>query len=209
VAALLSAYAIWQPLRSDRETDRAIDFAADGKFPQAIAAVDRAHDHDPLTPRTYIVRSSIEDAAGHPDAARRALEQAVLDFPGDPQVWIQLAQYHLNSLNQPADALAIIRAALWLDPRSRAAQTVFLQANAALNPPAAAPVPTPPPSAPEPTPPPSTPKPPTAKPKPTPKPKATPEPEPEPKADQPKPKSTKPPPKADVPKTLGSDPPSD
>jgi hypothetical protein len=134
-AALLCAFEIWQPLRADQETDHALDLAAGGKTSQALAAVDRARDWNPLTPRSYVVRSSIEDGAGHPDQARRTLEDAVRAFSGDPQVWLQLAQYELNTLNKPADALAIIRGALYLDPQSRAAQTVFFQANALLHPP--------------------------------------------------------------------------
>jgi tetratricopeptide (TPR) repeat protein len=128
--------------------DKALDLAAEGKFQDALKAVDRANDYDPLATRPYVVRSTIEDAAGRPQAALKALEDAVVAFPGDPQTWIQLAQYQLNTLNHPADALAIVRAALYLDPQSRAAQTVFFQANAILNPP-------PPPPAPAPAPPPA------------------------------------------------------
>jgi predicted Zn-dependent protease len=155
-ASLLCAWAIWQPLRSDQETDHALDLAASGKTKQALAATKRAEDYNPLTPRPAVVKSSIEDAAGQTDQARRTLEDAVKTFPGDPQVWIQLAQYELNTLNKPADALAIIQGALYLDPQSRAAQTVFLQANALLHPvPLPAPAPAPPPApapAPAPTP---------------------------------------------------------
>jgi tetratricopeptide (TPR) repeat protein len=142
LASLLCAWTIWQPLRSDQETDHALDLAASGKTQQALAATERAQDYNPLTPRAAVVKSSIQDAAGRPDQARKTLEDAVKTFPGDPQVWIQLAQYELNTLNKPADALAIIRGALYLDPQSRAAQTVFFQANALLHP-APLPLPTP------------------------------------------------------------------
>ena len=153
-AALICAFAIWQPLRSEQEADRALDLSAEGRFPQALAAADRAHDYDPLTARPYTIRSTIHEAAGRPDEAREALEQAVIEFPSDPQTWIQLAQFHLNALNQPADALAIIKGALYLDPQSRAAQTVFLQATAALRPQAPPPPAAQPPATPE-SPPPS------------------------------------------------------
>jgi predicted Zn-dependent protease len=150
-AAVLCALAIWQPLRSDQETDHALDLAAEGKTKDALAATDSAQDRNPLTPRPYVVRSSIQDGAGQTEQARRTLEDAVKAFPGDPQVWIQLAQYELNTINKPADALAITQGALYLDPQSRAAQTVFFQANALLHPaaapapaPAAAPAPAPP-----------------------------------------------------------------
>jgi cytochrome c-type biogenesis protein CcmH/NrfG len=79
----------------------------------------------------------------------KVLERAVRAFPGDPQTWLQLAQYQLNSLSKPADALRTIAGALYLDPQSRAAQTVFFQATTALTPP---PVPNlVPPSAPAPS----------------------------------------------------------
>ena len=156
-ASLLCAWAIWQPLRSDRETDRALDLVAEGKYAQALDAADRAHEIDPLTPRPLLARSSIEDAAGRPEGALRALGETVKRFPGDPQAWIQLSQYLLNSMNRPADALAVARGALYLDPQSRAAQTAFFQASAALRP--AAPPPPPPPPAPAPPPPPPAPAP--------------------------------------------------
>jgi O-antigen ligase/polysaccharide polymerase Wzy-like membrane protein len=129
----LCAWAIWQPLRSDQESDRALDLAADSHLVEARKAAERAHEIDPLSVRPYVVRNAVEDAAGNPDAAEKALEDAVLAFPADPQTWIQLAQYQLNSRNRPADALNTIKGALYLDPQSRAAQTVYFQANAALN----------------------------------------------------------------------------
>jgi hypothetical protein len=131
--AALCAWSIWQPLRSDQESDRALDLAANNHLDAARRAAQRAHEIDPLSPRPYVIRNAVEDAAGNPAAAQKALEDAVLAFPADPQTWIQLAQYQLNSRNRPADARKIIVGALYLDPQSRAAQTVYFQANAALN----------------------------------------------------------------------------
>jgi hypothetical protein len=77
-------------------------------------------------------------------------------FPGEPQVWIRLAEYQLDTLAKPADALKTIRGALYLDPKSRAAQQVFLEARKRLNPvvptPAITPTPTTPGTAPGKTP---------------------------------------------------------
>jgi tetratricopeptide (TPR) repeat protein len=163
--AALCCWSAWQPLRSDRESDRALDLAANNHVAEARRAVQHAHEIDPLSPRPYVVRNAIEDAAGNPVAAQKALEQAVLAFPGDPQTWIQLAQYQLNSLSKPADALQTIAGALYLDPQSRAAQTVYFQASTATG---ATPTPAPAPT-PAPTPQPTVPTAP-APPAPTPKP---------------------------------------
>jgi hypothetical protein len=131
--AALCAWSIWQPLRSDHESDRALDLAANNHLAAARRAAERAHEIDPLSPRPYVVRNAVEDAAGNPAAAEKALQDAVLAFPADPQTWIQLAQYQLNSRNRPAEALKTIVGALYLDPQSRAAQTVYFQAGAELN----------------------------------------------------------------------------
>ena len=151
VCTLLCAWAIWQPLRSDNESDHALDLSANNDIGPALRAVGRAHDIDPLSPRPYVVRNAILDASGNPVGATKALQDAVRAFPADPQTWIQLAQYQLNSLNQPAEALKTVKGALYLDPQSRAAQTVYFQAGAALN---GAPSPTAPPTPPA-TPPPA------------------------------------------------------
>lgn len=143
VAALLAAYAIWQPLRSDQQSDRALDLSANSRYAAALAATDTAHDYDPLTPRPLLVRSAIEDARGDTKAAEQALVTAVRQFPAQPQTWLQLADYQLNTLNQPKAALETIRGALFLDPQSRAAQTVFFQASYRLHPPAGLPAPVP------------------------------------------------------------------
>jgi tetratricopeptide (TPR) repeat protein len=144
--AALCGWSIWQPLRSDRESDRALTLSADGHLAAARAAARHAHDIDPLSPRPYVVLSAVEDAAGDHQAALKALERAVRAFPGDPQTWLQLAQYQLNTLSKPADALRTIAAVLYLDPQSRAAQTVFFQATTALNPPPPVPNLVPPPA---------------------------------------------------------------
>jgi hypothetical protein len=151
--AALCAWSMWQPLRADHESDRALDLSADNHIAAARAAVARAHELDPTSPRPYSVRAAVEDAAGQQPAAQKALEQAVRAFPGDPQTWLQLAQYQLYGLSKPQEALQTVGGALYLDPQSRAAQTVFFNASTALNPPPPAPLPVPVPApAPAPTP---------------------------------------------------------
>ena len=127
--ALLASWSAWQPARSERASDEALALAAEGKFAEATRKASEARDINPLSPRPLIVKAAAEDGDGHPQAALRYLEEAVSDFPADPQVWIRLADFQLHSLNKPDDALKTISGALYLDPRSRAAQTVFLQAS--------------------------------------------------------------------------------
>jgi hypothetical protein len=48
--------------------------------------------------------------------------------PANPDPWVRLADFELNTLHRPALALTAIRPALYLDPRSSDAVAVFLAA---------------------------------------------------------------------------------
>ena len=141
-AALLCAWAVWQPLRSAEESDRALDLIADGKIDEAQRAAERAEDIDPLASRALVVQAAVADARPNQPRAHTLLEEAVERHPGEPQVWIRLAEYELYTLNRPADAERTITGALYLDPLSRAAQQIFLEAKQAQRP---TPPPAPPP----------------------------------------------------------------
>jgi cytochrome c-type biogenesis protein CcmH/NrfG len=56
------------------------------------------------------------------------LEEAVRLQPSNPDPWVRLAQFELNTLHRPRVALTAIRPALYLDPRSSDAVAVFLAA---------------------------------------------------------------------------------
>ena len=130
VAAVVSAWAIWQPEASSRATTDAIRLADAGDVEAAIARTHDAADANPLTSAPLLTEASIETQAGEEDAARESLEQAVLKFPGDPQTWFRLAAFQLGTLDQPAKAAATIQGAIFLDPRSVPNRVLFLQARA-------------------------------------------------------------------------------
>jgi hypothetical protein len=132
VTALLLAWAIWQPEASDRATNDALALADERKYDEAIARTTDAEDLNPLTPDPLLVRASIDTAAGREADAQMSLERAVIEFPGDPQTWYRLAAFQLGTLNAPEQALDTLRGALYLDPHSRAAGQLFLDARARL-----------------------------------------------------------------------------
>jgi O-Antigen ligase len=134
LVALACAWAVWQPQRSDAETSRALDLLDKRQISAAAKAADDARRIDPLSPNPLLASAAIEDARGYKAAALAHLVSAVKRFPGEPQVWVRLAEYQLDSLAKPADALQTIRGALYLDPQSRAVQQVFLEATRRLNP---------------------------------------------------------------------------
>jgi tetratricopeptide (TPR) repeat protein len=132
VTALILAWAIWQPEASDRETNRALELIDARDFDAAIAKTEDAAETNPLSPEPLLVRAVAETSAGNETAARRTLEQAVLEFPGDPQTWLRLASFQLGTLDRPAEALESVRAVLFLDPLSRPGGQLFLDARVRL-----------------------------------------------------------------------------
>jgi tetratricopeptide (TPR) repeat protein len=128
VTALLCVWTIWQPEASERASNTALDLIDSGKIAQARGEAKNAHDANPLSPRPFIVGASVEEAAGNNREAVATLEQAALEFPGDPQTWLRLAGFQLNTLDQPDKALQTLSAALYLDPHSKVGRALFLQA---------------------------------------------------------------------------------
>ena len=126
--ALAGAWAIWQPLRAEHASDAALAALGEGRAPDAAVQAQAARDRNPLALRPLFDLSTVHDAAGRKDAAQRALEDAVRLQPANPESWTQLATYQLNVLNQPTVAFQSARAALFLDPKSPAAQSLFLEA---------------------------------------------------------------------------------
>jgi predicted Zn-dependent protease len=130
VAAILIAWAVWQPEASDRAIGDALRLSDAGQLDAAIAKTNDAADSNPLSSDPLLTRAAIETEAGQEGAARRTLEEAVLKFPGEPQTWYRLAAFQLGTLDQPVKAAATVGAAIFLDPKSAQNQALFLQAKA-------------------------------------------------------------------------------
>jgi hypothetical protein len=128
--AALVAWSIWQPEASDRATNDALALLDEKKYDEAIAKTKDAEKLNPLTPDPLLVRASIETAANREQDAQRNLERAVILFPGDPQTWYRLAAFQLGTIDAPEQAADTVRGALYLDPHSRAASQLFLDARA-------------------------------------------------------------------------------
>jgi tetratricopeptide (TPR) repeat protein len=131
LVAVLCAWAIDQPERSDSATNDALALVAQGHFQAALSEADHAHNLNPLSPKPLLVRAAVQDSAGDHQAALTTLEAAVIEQPSNPQLWMKLADYQLNTMHQARAALASLGAALYLDPLEQSAQQQFLQASAA------------------------------------------------------------------------------
>jgi len=129
VTAALLAGAIWQPERSSRASAAALNDIEKGDLADAAKRARTAKKADPLALQPRFAEASVASAAGRTGVARRILERTVLDFPGDPQSWLQLAEFELRH-GEPLRSLEVVRGALYLDPFSKRARRVQEQARA-------------------------------------------------------------------------------
>jgi hypothetical protein len=126
--ALCAAWAVYQPQRSDHANDQALDLLAKKRLPAATKKADRAHSIDPASLTPLWTKAAIDVAGNNLGGAEVQFQTAVFDQPSNPEAWTRLAEFELYRNNQPAKALQIVEGALYLDPRSAAAQTVFFDA---------------------------------------------------------------------------------
>jgi Flp pilus assembly protein TadD len=114
VAALLAAWAQWQPQRSDDASQEALSLSATNPS-AALTAAQNAVDYDPVSAEALFTLSTIQQHAGQSALARATLVRAVHLQPSNPQTWKALGEYDLQN-GRPAEALNELRATVYLNP---------------------------------------------------------------------------------------------
>ncbi len=123
VAALLAAWAQWQPQRSADASQEALVLSA--RDPAAArAAAQNAVDYDPVSAEALFTLSTIQQHAGESALARATLVRAVHLQPSNPQTWKALGEYDLRNGN-PKAALDELRATVYLNPEAVAPLSVI------------------------------------------------------------------------------------
>jgi tetratricopeptide (TPR) repeat protein len=132
VAALAFVWAIWQPEASERKIDVAVAQSDRGNEAGAAASAQEAAEANPLSSQPLLLKAAVEARGNRLPASQTDLQRAVLKFPNEPQTWLQLASFQLRDQVRPDAALETVKGALYLDPRSRLARQLFLDARAVL-----------------------------------------------------------------------------
>ena len=114
IAALLAAWAQWQPQRSADASQEALSLSATNPR-AALTAAQNAVDYDPVSAEALFTLSTIQQHAGQSALARATLVRAVHLQPSNPQTWKALGEYDLQN-GRPADALNELRATVYLNP---------------------------------------------------------------------------------------------
>ena len=123
--ALLAAWTEWQPQRSVEASEQAV--ALIKQNPQAaLRAAQAGVERDPLSAVALFRLSAVEHAIGESALARATLQKAVQMQPSNPETWLTLGEYDLK--DNPRAAVGELRAAVYLNPESIAAQNAYVQA---------------------------------------------------------------------------------
>jgi hypothetical protein len=133
IAALLAAWAQWQPQRSMEASQRALALLTAN--PQAAQdSANAAVARDPLSVQALFTLSAVQHARGEAALARTTLQRAVRLQPSNPQTWLTLGEYDLASAHAGApnaavergagSALSEISAAIYLNPQSIAPEAI-------------------------------------------------------------------------------------
>ena len=126
--ASVAAWASYQPYRGDSANNRALNLLSQGKLAQAQQKAEQSASIDPVSVRPLWTEAGVAVAQHNLRKAEILFQRAIFDQPSNPEAWVRLAQFELYRNNRPSEALAIINGALYLDPHSAPAQTVFFDA---------------------------------------------------------------------------------
>jgi cytochrome c-type biogenesis protein CcmH/NrfG len=118
VAAVLLAWAAWQPLRSLNASNDALAALERNDIPAAQSLANTAHARNPLSLDPLSVLAVAQSRAGDNNAALATLKRETRLQPANPEPWVRLADFQFNRLKDPKGALESMKTAVYLDPRN-------------------------------------------------------------------------------------------
>lgn len=125
-----AAWAIWQPERSVRASDAALDALDAGRLAQAEAEAERAAEINPLSIDPLLTLAAVQAASDRAQEARATLQRAVRLQPANPETWLRLGELELEQ-GRVRRAVTVLNAAVFLDPHGPAAQAAYARAQLA------------------------------------------------------------------------------
>ncbi len=123
--ALLAAWTEWQPQRSVEASEQGVALIKHSPV-EALGAARAGVERDPLSAVALFRLSAVQHVIGESALARETLQKAVRLQPSSPETWLTLGEYDLTT--DPQAAVGELRAAVYLDPESIAAQNAYVEA---------------------------------------------------------------------------------
>ncbi|HEY1834688.1 MAG TPA: O-antigen ligase family protein [Solirubrobacteraceae bacterium] len=119
--ALLSAWAQWQPKRSESIRYAALD-ALGSNAGLALKDANAAVSRDPLSIEALFTLAEVQQSAGQMAAARATLQKAVRQQPSNPETWLALGRFDLT--RDPSAAMKELGAFIYLNPEAISPQAL-------------------------------------------------------------------------------------
>jgi Flp pilus assembly protein TadD len=116
--AVAAVLAVALPALADRDVDRALAAADDGRIDDAVDAANRARRLNPLSLGPLDARAQAADAAGDQAAAVAWYVKATELQPENPDPWYDLGFYHWLVTGDMCAAYQAFNRSYTLDPRS-------------------------------------------------------------------------------------------
>jgi tetratricopeptide (TPR) repeat protein len=113
----LMAFAVYQPVRAKKDVREGLGIA-DTDPARALELGRHAHEIDPASADPMFLIAIAQNNLGDEEAAEATLVQVAIEQPGNLKTWQQLAQYRLNTLEDPKGAIAALRPLLYQSPNS-------------------------------------------------------------------------------------------
>jgi hypothetical protein len=130
IAALLAAWAQWQPLSSENLSQEALTRLASNPG-GATALAQKAVGRDPLSVQALFSLATVQQETGSPELARATLQRAVRLQPSNPETWLRLGEYDLASARSQGAGAGLAQAAvnelgaaIYLNPESISAEAI-------------------------------------------------------------------------------------
>jgi MFS family permease len=125
------AYAVYQPARAQHIVDNGYSQLADGEAAKALKTGNDARDADPLADQPYFLIATAQNNLHKPKAADHTLLTIAAQQPGNPDTWLRLAGYRLNTEDDPAGAISALRPLLYISPNNERGNALLAQAKEA------------------------------------------------------------------------------
>lgn len=114
---LLMAFAVYQPVRAKQDVTEGLS-VADNDPARALELGQHANEIDPASAEPMFLIAIAQNNLGDEDAAEETLVRIAIEQPGNLDTWQRLAQYRLNTLDDPKGAIAALKPLLYQSPNS-------------------------------------------------------------------------------------------
>lgn len=132
LVGLAAAYSVYQPARAAKKINEGYSLLANGEALRALEIGRDAHKIDPTSDKPFFLSAAAHDTLRQRGEADAELARIAAIQPANPDTWIRLAAYRLNTLDDPQAAIKALQPLFFVSPNNERGQVLLAQATEAL-----------------------------------------------------------------------------